>query len=413
MSDSQGDVGERAVDDLFYRTERVALVEWRQFSGGKPTVLLVAVIALLAFVTGLSNMSQQTLALDGPLATVVPNAAAFARFASVLFAFVVAVAAAGLQRRKRVAWQVAMVALPVLACLPLVTLRTTDAPLLLALVVTYPLLVVNRDDFDQRLDLSPLQVASLAAILGVGLYGTVGAYGLRGQFVGLEDWADAVYYVIVTVATVGYGDITPTTPEAQWFSLSVIVFGTGAFTVAIGALVGPAIESRMAAAFGSMTASELTLLDNHVVVLGYGDITASLLDRLDDETDFVVVTPDPEVASSLKRQDVSVLTADPTDESVLEDARIRDARGVVVGSDDDARDVLAVLAAKTVAPDVRVVAAANEEKHVPKFEAVGTDEVINPLRLGGQLLGASVLGTASPYDDAIDRDAEEGHGANE
>jgi voltage-gated potassium channel len=407
VSDSQGEPGNAAVEEVFYRADRLRLVEWEAFSGARPTVVLTGVVALLAFVTGLSNLSQPTLTLSGPLATVLPGAAVFARFAGVILAFVLGLVTVGLQRRKRVAWWLAVVTLPVLGVLPLVTFRATDVPLLLALAVTVPLLVANRAGFERRLDLSSLQIASMAAILGVGLYGTVGSYGLRGQFAGLDDWADAVYYVIVTVATVGYGDITPTTPEAQWFSLSVIVFGTGAFTVAVGALVGPAIESRMAAAFGTMTASELTLLEDHVVVLGYGDVTASLLDRLTDETEFVVVTTDPDVAASLKRDDVNVLTADPTDEATLEDARVGAARGVVVGSDDDARDVLAVLATKNVAPEVRVVAAANEEKHVEKFTAVGTDEVINPRTIGGRLLGESVLGAEGVSRDLLGGDGSE------
>ncbi|MFC6838045.1 NAD-binding protein [Halomarina ordinaria] len=404
MVDAPNEPGDRAVEEVFYTAERVALVEWRQFSGAKPTVLVTGVVALLAFVTGLSNMSEATVTLGGPLATVFPGASSFVRFGGVLFAFLLGTATFGLRRRKRIAWRVAVVTLPALAALPLSTLRTTDVPLLLSLCVAFPLLVSNREDFQRRLDLSPLQVASLAAIVGVGLYGTVGAYGLRGQFVGIEDWGDAVYYVIVTVATVGYGDVTPTTTEAQWFTLSVILFGTGAFTIAIGALVAPAIESRMAAAFGTMTASELTLLEDHVVVLGVGDVTASLIDRLADATDFVVVTPDADAATRLKRDGANVLTGDPTDEAVLADARVGDARGIVVGSDDDARDVLAVLACKAVAPDVRVVAAVNEEKHVRKFTSVGADEVINPRTIGGRLLGASVLGEASAYADVLGDD---------
>ncbi|MFB6255902.1 MAG: ion channel, partial [Haloplanus sp.] len=261
MADATDGPTTDALEEVFYPDERIPLVEWEQFSGAKPTVALTGAITLLAFVTGLSNLSG-TVTLDGPLAVVLPGARGFARFGGVLFAFVLGLVTVGLRRRKRLAWRAAMVLLPGLALLPLTTLRTTDVPLLVLIVVTFPLLVRNRDGFDQSIHLSPLQIASLAAFLGVGLYGTIGAYGLRNQFVELDTWADAVYFVIVTVATVGYGDITPTTPVARWFSISVITFGTGAFTVAVGALVGPAIESRMAAAFGNMTASELTLLED-------------------------------------------------------------------------------------------------------------------------------------------------------
>jgi len=393
VSDSAGGPVERAIEEIFYPADRVPFVEWRAFSGARSTVILTGVLALLAFVTGLSNLSRETLTLAGPLAGVVPEAVATVavQFGGVLFAFVLGLVTVGLQRRKRVAWLVALGVLPALAVLPLLTLQPTDVPLLLGVAVTVPLHLRNRDQFAEAVDLSPLQLASLSAILGVLLYGTVGSYALRTEFTAIDTWDDAFYYVIVTIATVGYGDITPTTTVARWFSLSVILFGTGAFTVAVGALIGPAIESRMAAAFGNMTASELTLLEDHVVVLGYGDVTASLLDELEPETDLVVVTPDQDTASRLNAEDVNVLTADPTDESVLRDARVQAARGVVVGSEDDGRDVLAVLAARNVAPDVRVVAAANDGKHVAKLESVGADEVINPLEIGGTLLGRSVL----------------------
>ncbi|MFB6207385.1 MAG: NAD-binding protein [Haloglomus sp.] len=391
MSDTREGQSDRAIEDVFYPDERIPFVNWQQFSGAKPTVLLVGAITLLAFVTGLSNLSQASVALDGPLAPYLPVATGFARFGGVLFAFLLGPVTVGLQRRKAIAWRIALVLLPALALLPLTTLQTTDVPLLLVVLVTIPLLVWNRDQFDQALDLSPLQIASLSSVLGVVLYGTVGAYGLRGNGLAIESWSDAVYYVIVTISTVGYGDVTPTTPVAKWFSLSIILLGTGAFTVSVGALVGPAIESRMASAFGNMTVSELKLLEDHVVVLGHGDLTASLLETLEDETDVVVVTDDADVAADLTDEDVNVLTDDPTDESVLADAQVETARGVVAGSRDDAQNVLAVLASKTVAPDVRVVAAANEQKHADKLASVGADEIINPRTIGGRLLGRSVL----------------------
>ena len=399
-----------ALEELFYSTDRVRFVYWRQFSGAKPTVVLTGVATLLSFVTGLSNLSQADLVLGGPLAGVLPGAAGFARFGGVLFAFVLGIVTIGLQRRKRIALYVALVVLPLLGLVPLTTLGTTDIPLFVLVAVTVPLLIWNRDRFDQSLDLSSLQIASLSSIVGVGLYGVVGSYGLQDAFGGLDSWPDAVYYVIVTFSTVGYGDITPATPTAKWFSVSIIVFGSAAFTVAIGSLIVPAIENRMAAAFGNMTASELNLLEDHVLVLGYGDITESLLEELDGEGEGVVVTPDSDVASDLDDEGINVLTDDPTDEEALQDARIDEARGVVVATRDDAEDVLAILAAKKVSPEVRIVAAANHGKHVDKLEQVGADEVISPMLIGGRLLGRSILGksvTESLFD-AEDGGADSG-----
>jgi len=388
---------EPALEEVFYPADRIPFVEWKAFTGGKSTVLLVGAVTLLSFLTGLSNLSQSAPAADGPLATFLSLPPSLVQFGGVIFAFALGVVTVGLQQRKVIAFRAALLLLPALAVLPLTTLQTTDVPLLLGIVVTYPLLVRNREQFDQSVDLSPLQVASLSAIGGVGLYGTMGAYALRNEFTGDPlTWTDAVYFVIVTIATVGYGDFTPTTPRARWFALSIILFGTGAFTVAVGALVGPLIESRMATAFGIMTVSDLTLLEDHVVVLGYGDMTDSLLEELDDETDLIVVTDDAQAATALDDAGLNVLTGDPTDEDVLVDARVGSAKGVVVGSDDDARDVLAVLATRSLNPDVRIAAAATESKHVEKFESVGADDVVNPRSIGGTLLGRSVLDGTAP-----------------
>jgi voltage-gated potassium channel len=78
----------------------------------------------------------------------------------------------------------------------------------------------------------------------------------------------------------------------------------------------------------------------------------------------------------------------------LLDARIDAARGVVVATDDDARDALAVVAARQANPDVRIVAAATDQKHADKLKTVGADTVISPAVIGGRLLGQSVLGEA-------------------
>ena len=390
-SDTREQGRDAALEELFEYGERVRLVDWSSFSGAKTSVLLVGAVAVVAFVTGLSDLSGGAVALDGPLAGLVPGAGGLMRLYAVFFAFLLGPLALGLRRRLKIAWYGTLVALSLAALLPLLTAEATDLLLLLAALVALPHVVRNRGRFDQAVDLSAFQAAALAAFLGVQLYGTVGAYAMRGAFTGVNSLTDAFYYIVVTGTTVGYGDVTPTTDVTKLFALSVIVLGTISFTVASGSLLIPALESRISSAFGNMSASELSLLEDHVLVLGHGDITAPLLDELDGETDLVVVTEDTDAASSLRERELNVLTADPTDAESLRDARIDAAEGVVVATADDARDVLAVLAARQENPDVRVVAAATDRKHVEKLEGVGADRVISPTIIGGQLLGRSVL----------------------
>jgi len=385
-----------ALEKLFSHEEQVRFIHWREFSEARTAVTLSGFVAILSFITGLSTLSQETLVLEGPIAALLPDLTEFVRFAGVFFAFFLAILTFGLSRGKRLAWYVSVGVLPVVGSIPLLTLETTHTPLLFLVLITVPVLVYNRGQFDQPLDLSPLQIASLSSIGGVLVYGTVGSYGLREQFVALETWSDAFYYVVITVATVGYGDITPTTTEAEWFSLSVVILGTGSFTAAIGSLVVPAIEDRMASAVGTMTPKNINLLEDHVLVLGYSDITESLLEEIGDERAVVVVTDNQDEAARLDETEINVLTADPTDEASLAEARIAEASGVVVATRDDAEDVLAVLAARTANPDIYIVAAANNRHNVTKLEEVGADEVISPMAVGGRLLGRSVVDGVAP-----------------
>ena len=402
--------GDTALDELFHQPEQVPLVYWRAFSGSKTAVLLAGAAAVLAFVAGISHLSQGGVTPTGPLAGAFPpGSAAVMPLASIVVAFLLTVVAVGLRSRYRLAWYGALACFAGVVVLPLVTGAASDAIPALTGAVGLGFAVANRSEFDRPVELTPFQTTALLAFVAVQVYGTVGTYAMRENFVGVDTVTDAFYYIVVTGTTVGYGDATPTTQVTKLFTLSVIVLGTGAFTVATGSLIIPALESRISSAFGTMTASELTLLDDHVLVLGTGELTEPLLDELATTADVVVVTPDEDAAAALDDRDVNVLTADPTDEGPLLDARIDTARGVVVATDDDARDALAVVAARQANPDVRIVAAATDQKHVDKLEAVGADAVISPAVIGGRLLGQSVLGAdddtlAGVFDDGEDGD---------
>ncbi|TKX86663.1 potassium channel protein, partial [Halorubrum sp. SS5] len=238
-------------------------------------------------------------------------------------------------------------------------------------------------------------------------YGTVGSYALRDQFEGIETIVDAFYFTVVTASTVGYGDVHPATGPAsdiaQLFALSSLVVNVAAFAVALGVLLTPAIEAQLSKALGKMTDRQIDLLDDHVLVLGYGDLTEPILEELDarDGVEYAVVTPDENVARRLTDRDVPVYTADPSDVDPLERVNLDGARAVVAATEDDARDALAILTARQLNPDVRIVAAVTQRENVDKLRRAGADQVISPSTLGGHILVDCAFGADS-------RDATEG-----
>ena len=375
----------------------------RDVLGVRAVLLLPTLVAALSFVTGVANISARR--PSGPLAEHLPTVVSqTVGFTGALTGFLLLFAVTGLRRQYRAGWYATVLLLPLSAVQGLLQgvvdlpYLGTDLPVSLPLVVlsilALPAVLINRRLFDRSLDVSTTQQAAIAALIGGQVYITTGTYALREQFDGVSTLTDALYFAIVTSSTVGYGDISPDpqSQAAKLFTMSVVVLGTSSFALALGSVLGPAIQSRITKALGTMTESQLDLLEDHVLVLGYGDLSEPILDELSGAVEFVVVTSDPDDAATLQHRDIPVLTADPSDEEPLHRAGIERAQAVMAATNDDAQDALAILTARQLNPSVRIVAAATDRENVPKLKRAGADVVISPAAIGGHLLVESALG---------------------
>ena len=366
----------------------------------RAAVFLTTVVAVLSIVTGIINIGSME--VSGPLAAYVPEIAArTAGFTGTMTGFLMLVSVYGLRRGHRSAWYSTVVLLPVTGLQGLVQSSLLSLPLVVASVLAMPAVVVNRRFFDRAVDLSTTQLASLAAIVAVQAYGTVGTYALRDEFAEVETILDAFYFTLVTASTVGYGDLTATSQFGRLFSMSVLLTGVASFGVALGTLLGPLIEARLATALGNMNDKQLDLLEDHYIVTGYGDLTEPILESLDG-TDAVVIVRDEADAKRLRDRGHEVVTADPSDEAPLERVHIERARALIVATNDDAQDAMAVLTARELNPDLRIVAAATDRENVRKLRRAGADIVMSPAVLGGRLLVESAFGNDDP-ERVIDR----------
>ena len=366
----------------------------------RAAVFLTALVAILSVVTGIVNISST--AVSGPLAVYVPELASrTAGFTGTMTGFLMLVTVYGLRRGYRVAWYTAIVLLPVTGLQGLVQSSLLSFPLVAVSIVAMPAVLFNRRFFDRTVDLTMTQLASLAAIVGVQAYGTVGTYALREEFNQVDTILDAFYFTLVTASTVGYGDLTATTQFGRFFSMSVLLTGVASFGVALGTLLGPLIEARLATALGNMSDKQLELLENHYVVTGYSDMTEPILESLDGNS-VVVIVRDPDDAKRLRDHGYEVLTADPSDEEPLDRVGIERARALIVATNDDAQDAMVVLTARELNPDLRIVAGVTDRENVRKLRRAGADIVLSPSVLGGRLLVESALGNENP-ERVIDR----------
>ncbi|AWB28028.1 NAD-binding protein [Halococcoides cellulosivorans] len=362
---------------------------WGRVRTTRAAIWLTALVALLSVTTGLVNLSTRSVARAGD---VIPTwIEQTAGFTGAMTGFAMLASAMALRRGYRTGWLATLAMLPLTAIQGVLQQSVLSAPLVALSVLSVPTVWLTRDRFVRPADLSVVQQAAIVAFVGTVSYGTLGTYALREEFPAVETLTDALYFTVVTASTVGYGDVTPATPIGKLYTLSVLALGVASFGLLAGSLLGPAIEARFANVLGTMTASQLTTLEDHVLVLGYGDLTAPILDELTASAPYVVVAP-TEPASV--PDDAKVLRGDPSDERLLDDAGIDRARAVVVATEDDAEDALAILTARELAPEIRIVAAATNRRNVAKLEHAGADAVISPALIGGRLIVESALGNA-------------------
>lgn len=212
------------------------------------------------------------------------------------------------------------------------------------------------------------------------------AYGTVGYWL-VEDKnpLDAFYTTVLTLSTVGVGQ-SPPSPGGKVFTISLILFGVVALFTAIGVGTEVVASGELGRWLrrSRMTRS-VDRLSGHYVICAYGRVGRAVMEELRRyHRPVVVIEPKPELEPVLAEHDVPYLPGDPTDETVLRQAGIERARGLICAVDSDAANVFITLTARALNPHLRIVARASERTSIDKLLRAGADEVVSPYGLSGR-----------------------------
>ncbi|MGA9856183.1 MAG: voltage-gated potassium channel protein [Gammaproteobacteria bacterium] len=297
------------------------------------------------------------------------------------------VMAAGLWLRSKLAW--VAVALILAADL---TLAFTDYASVSAAMLAYNalLLIILLAAFGNfyRSSLTTGTLFAITSILAVLVYAVFGSYRLGADFSPpITSFTTAFYYSIVTMSTVGYGDITPKTPDARLFAVSVIVLGISVFAASLSAVLVPVINRRITRLLQPGKDSMERM--QHYVIVGNTALARNTYKQLIERKQritFIRVQPDSDVSG------LDVVVGDPSDLEVLRQAGAHLAKAVLALSDDDSRNAFVVLAMRELAEQVKTVAAVNDARNLASVKRVHPDLIISPQILGGELLAVALSG---------------------
>ena len=221
----------------------------------------------------------------------------------------------------------------------------------------------------------------LVGLLAVLVGGTVGymAFGFSAL--------DAVYQTVITVTTVGFGEVHRFDSGEKVFTIFLIVAGVGTAGYTFSVLVETLVEGHLTDEFKRRAMErQIGELRDHLILCGWGRVGRSIARHVrSTDMEVVVIDSQPDRIATVTGL---ALCGDATDEDVLRAAGIDRARALVTALNADSDNLYVTLTARSMHPSLFIVARTASESAVPKLVQAGADRVVNPQDLGGTRMAA-------------------------
>ncbi|SFR07394.1 potassium channel family protein [Desulfoscipio geothermicus] len=209
------------------------------------------------------------------------------------------------------------------------------------------------------------------------------------QFAGL---GDGLWWSIVTITTVGYGDKFPITTGGRLVALAVMFGGIGSF----GYIAGSLLEDLIRRERGEMKVS----FSDHFIICDYSYKVENICKELKNEIKNckIVLIANREENPVKETTGVHFIRGDSTKESVIEKANVQKASTVIVLADSamderlaDAHSVLTTLAVRHMNPSCKIIAESLNPENIEHFRRAGANEIICTGEISGQLIFRSSI----------------------
>lgn len=256
-------------------------------------------------------------------------------------------------------------------------------------------LLILRRYFTRRTTIANF-VFSFMGILAILAYGSFGTYMLGDGFhPKIHDLTTAFYFTIISLATVGYGDIVPVTYETRLFVVSMIIVGLSIFATAFASVLGPALSSEIYRFFNPR--EKKMKPKDHVILAGEGALASNTSRELQARgISFVQIVSSGSNFPHLSED--QVVRGNAGDDQVLREAGIDSAILVIAARDDDGENAFISLVAKDLNPNVRVLAVASARGSIRRLKLARAEIVFAPSVVGGRLLANIVEGKEIPHE---------------
>jgi voltage-gated potassium channel len=215
---------------------------------------------------------------------------------------------------------------------------------------------------------------------------------------GIHNLFDAFYWTIVTLATVGFGDITPQTTGGRWVTIFLILASLGVLSFFTSILIA-AFSEKMLSVRETRTYAELDRYDSFIIICGFGRVGQEIARHLhNDRQKFLIIDRVSARIELAKKRGYLAIESDASNNEVLINAGIcRGASAILCITGDDVINVYVTLTSRHLNKNLRIISRANRHDNVNKLYQAGADNVIRPFEIAG-LLAAEFVGQPVAFE---------------
>jgi voltage-gated potassium channel len=235
---------------------------------------------------------------------------------------------------------------------------------------------------------APHKVATKKLVIGITGLLLVLAGGTIGYIAFGYSLLDAIFQTVITVTTVGFGEVHRFNNGEKIFTIILILAGVGMAAYTFSVLVESFVEGYLSDTLERHRMEKsIKSMNNHIIVCGWGRVGRAISRHLGEQNRSDVVVIDI-ATQRLEKIDLPNVQGDATDESILRSAGIERARVLVTALNADADNLYVTLTARSMCPNLFIVARAATQQAADKLLQAGADRVVDPQDLGGARMAA-------------------------
>ena len=223
--------------------------------------------------------------------------------------------------------------------------------------------------------------SGIILIIGLFIYGVVGSHFIMGL-----NLVDSIYYAVITMATVGYGDYTPHTEIQKIFATTLAIAGVTLLAYVFNIILTNFEQKMGAYSKEARKMRAIENMDDYYILCGYGRVGKVVFEELTKRNQNIILfEKDEEKIEELKDSDsVVTINKDATEDDMISKLAGDKCRSVVISTGDDVTNLFIVLSIRESNPDAWIVSRASKEENYSRLRKAGADKIVSPELIGGK-----------------------------